>query len=212
MTTGWCVAYLSAAVQLIGFRVLLCLHLWHRSHSQALLSIRLRQFLFTLFFSYFSLIPHSRFQEHMSLRSALLIRGLFCLWVSLFSALVVDGIVTGVSVGVLPSRQKVFIGLLMSLPRVVSSADLAQSEQSQISAIRASYLFSSGCLYVCVCACPAQGHREAHYLRNMSFIQAHPDCFYSAVLYRAWGELPTVLAWFFALLGKWHVCHVTTSK
>lgn len=98
--------------------------LWHRSHSQALLSTRLRQFLFTLFFSYFSLIPHSRFQEHMSLRSALLIRGLFCLWVSLFFALVVDGIVTGVSVGVLPSRQKVFIGLLMSLPRVVCTADL----------------------------------------------------------------------------------------
>lgn len=88
------------------------LPLWHRSHSQALLSTRLRQFLFTLFFSYFSLIPHSRFQEHMSLGSALLIRGLFCLWVSLFSALVVDGIVTGVSVGVLPSRQKVFYWIL----------------------------------------------------------------------------------------------------
>lgn len=143
--------------------------LWHWSHSPALLSTRPRQFLFTLFFSYFSLIPYSWFQEHMSLGSALLIRGLFCLWVSLFFALVVDGIVTGVSVGVLPSRQKVFIGLLMSLPRVVSSADLhlslsAQSEQSQISAIRASYLVSSGCF----CACPAQGHREAHYRRSMS--------------------------------------------
>lgn len=168
------------------------LPLWHRSHSQALLSTRLRQFLFTLFFSYFSLIPHSRFQEHMSLGSALLIRGLLCLWVSLFSALVVDGIVTGVSVGVLPSRQKVFIGVLMSLPRVVSSANLhlsfcAQSEQSQISAIRASYLFNSGCLNVCicVCVCPAQEHREALYLRNMSFMQARPDCFDSAALYRA---------------------------
>lgn len=101
--------------------------------AQTLLSSSPRQFLFTLLSSYF--FRWSRFQEHMSLGSALLIRGLFCLWVSLFSALVVDCIVTGVSVGVLPSRQKVFIGLLMSLPRVVSSANLhlsfcAQSEQS----------------------------------------------------------------------------------
>lgn len=191
------------------------LPLWHWSHSQALLPTRPRQFLFILFFSYFSLIPYSRFQEHMSLGSALLIRGLFCLWVSLFFALVDDGIVTGVSVGVLPSRQKVFIGLLMSLPRVVSLADLhlsfsAQSEQSQISAIGASYLVSSGCL--CICACPAQGHREAHYRRSMSLGSTWLFFFYSAVLYWAWGELPTVLAWFLALLGKWHVCHVTTSK
>lgn len=50
--------------------------LWHRSHSLVLLSKRPGQFLFTLF-SFTSVILHPRFQEHMSLRSALLIRGLF---------------------------------------------------------------------------------------------------------------------------------------
>lgn len=89
----------------------------------------------------------------MSLKSALLIRRLFCLWISPFSALVVDCFVAGVSVGVLPSRQKVFIGLLMSLLRVVPSANLhlsfdAQSEQSQILVITPSYRVYTECLNV----------------------------------------------------------------
>ncbi len=179
------------------------LPLWHRSHLQALLSTRLRQFPFTLFFSYFSLIPHSRFQEHMSLGSALLIRGLFCLWVSLFSALVVDGIVTGVSVGVLPSRQKVFIGLLMSLPRVVSSVNLhlsfcAQSEQSQISALSASYLFNSGCLNVCICVCVLRRDTGKRFisgiwaLYKLNLIVFTVQHFTEHTKMWAWGELSTV--------------------
>lgn len=129
--------------------------LWHRSHSPVLLSKRPGQFLFTLF-SFTSITSHPRFQEHMSLRSTLLIRRLFCLWIFPFSAHVVDCIVTGVSVGVLPSRQKVFIGLLMSLLRVVPSANLhlsfnAQSEQSQILVIGPSYRFNTECLNASAC-------------------------------------------------------------
>lgn len=152
-----CLSQLSGTVDRLSGPFVL--PLWHRSHSQALLSTRLRQFLFTLFFSYFSLIPHSRFQEHMSLGSALLIRGLFCLWVSLFSALVVNGIVTGVSVGVLPSRQKVFYwilneftsgGLLCKSAPLILCPEWAEPDFSHQGLLSLQFRVFK-CVYLCVC-------------------------------------------------------------